>query len=158
MARPVKWRKIENVPTVSRFVPAKRASAEDAENTLKLEELEAVRLKDLEGLEQEDCAGRMEISRATYQRILLSARGKIADSLVNGKAICINGGYFTQNICLIRCVRCGYQWMERFEKLNAVETGAYRCPNCGSGDIACGHSCGEQFGRGHCRRHGRMNR
>jgi len=158
LARPVKWRKIENVPAVSRFVPAGRTAAEGAENTLKLEELEAVRLKDLEGLEQGECADRMEISRATFQRILLCAREKIADSLVNGKAIQISGGHFTQHICMVRCMRCGYQWMERFEDLNAMEAGKGRCPRCGSGELACGHSCGEQFGRGHCRRLGRMNR
>ena len=154
MARPVKWRKIENLPAVSRFVPAGGATAE---TVLKLEELEAVRLKDLEGLEQGACAERMQISRPTFQRILLSAREKIADSLVNGKALNITGGHFTRNICMLRCLRCGQEWTERFEAINAA--GAYVCPHCGSDDIACGQSCGDRrAGRGRCHRHGRMNR
>ena len=58
MARPVKWRRIEHIPSIPYFIPS--ASDEDGvpANTLKLEELEAVRLKDLEGLEQSECAER----------------------------------------------------------------------------------------------------
>jgi len=156
MARPTKWRKIEQVPAVSRFVPD--GAGGGPENLLKLEELEAVRLKDLEGLEQGACAERMAVSRPTFQRILLSAREKIADSLVNGKALHITGGHFTQNICGFRCRQCGHEWMERCEAINEASAGAYACPRCGSADIVCGHSCGEPFGRGHCRRHGRGNR
>ena len=56
MARPTKWRKIENIPTISYFVPSDKYVAEVPKNILKLEELEALRLKDLEELEQEECA------------------------------------------------------------------------------------------------------
>ena len=78
MARPTKWRKIEHIPAIPYFVPSETEVAELPENILKLEELEAIRLKDLEGLEQGECAERMEISRPTFQRILLSAREKVA--------------------------------------------------------------------------------
>jgi predicted DNA-binding protein (UPF0251 family) len=54
MARPTKWRKIEHVPAVPYFVPSETEVEQLAENILKLEELEAIRLKDLEGLEQEE--------------------------------------------------------------------------------------------------------
>jgi len=54
---------------------------------LTLEELEAVRLKDYEGLDQETSAERMNISQPTFHRLLLEARKKIADALVNGKAL-----------------------------------------------------------------------
>ena len=87
MARPTKWRKIEHIPAIPYFVPSESDVAELPENILKLEELEAIRLKDLEGLEQGECAERMEVSRPTFQRILLSAREKVADSLINGKMI-----------------------------------------------------------------------
>ncbi len=60
--------------------------------SLTLEETEAVRLSDLENLEQEDAAKKMGISRRTYWRELQSARKKIADALVNGKAIKIEKG------------------------------------------------------------------
>lgn len=87
MARPTKWRRIEHVPVIPYFVPSEEDVDEIPENTLLLEELEAIRLKDLEGLDQSECAERMGVSRPTFQRILLAAREKVADSLVNGKMI-----------------------------------------------------------------------
>ena len=158
MARPIKWRKIENVPKIVYFVPSHEGAKATPESRLKLEELEAIRLKDLEGLEQYECADRMRVSRPTFQRILLSAREKIADSLVNGKTIHIGGGNYTRNICSVTCVDCGAEWMERFENLNAIEAGSYICPECGSNNVACGHSCQGRFGRKNCWRHGRFNR
>ncbi len=62
------------------------------EVVLTVDEFEAIRLKDIEGLAQEDAAKRMGISQPTFHRILVSARGKIADALMNGKAIRIGGG------------------------------------------------------------------
>lgn len=61
---------------------------------LSLEEAEAIRLKDIEDLDQEQAALRMNVSRPTYQRVLESARKKVADALLNGKAIRIDGGNF----------------------------------------------------------------
>ena len=158
MARPTKWRKIENVPAIAYFVPSDKEISEVPENTLKLEELEAIRLKDLEGLEQGECADKMEVSRPTFQRILLSAREKIADSLVNGKTIHIEGGNFTQNICPVRCLDCGKEWLESLENLEAISGGGYVCPACGSKKVTCGQTCKGKFGRGNCWRHGRMDR
>lgn len=155
MARPTKWRKIENIPGILFFVPSEKASAEFPENILKLEELEAIRLKDLEGLEQEECAEKMEVSRPTFQRILLAAREKVADSLVNGKAIHIEGGNFTQNICQAVCLDCHKEWLESYENLEAIKNGEYSCPVCGSSRVACGQTCKGKFCRRNCRRHGR---
>lgn len=132
MSRPTKWRKIENIPAATYFIPYGRGIEEIPENILKLEELEAIRLKDLDGLEQGQCAEKMEVSRGTFQRILLSAREKVADSLVNGKPIHIVGGNFTQNICLVKCLDCGKEWIESYEILGAVESTSYTCPSCGS--------------------------
>jgi len=61
---------------------------------LRVDELEAVRLADFEGLYQEAAAEKMHISRQTFGRILESAHKKIADALVNGKALSIEGGDF----------------------------------------------------------------
>jgi predicted DNA-binding protein (UPF0251 family)/DNA-directed RNA polymerase subunit RPC12/RpoP len=154
MARPVKWRKIENIPSISYFIPSDQENKELPTNILKLEELEAVRLKDLEGLEQEECAERMEVSRPTFFRILSSAREKIADSLVNGKIIHIEGGNFTQNICPVTCLECGKEWKESFEHMESIKSGDFACPSCGSTNIVCGRNCSGKFGRRHCRRHG----
>jgi predicted DNA-binding protein (UPF0251 family) len=158
LARPTKWRKIENMPSISYFIPSDEEVADVPKNTLLLEELEAIRLKDLEGLEQGDCAEKMEISRPTFQRILLSAREKIADSLVNGKAVLIEGGSFTQNICPVRCMDCGHEWLESYENLESINKGSYVCPACGSNKVTCGYSCRGKFGRGNCWRHGRNDR
>ena len=62
------------------------------EVTLTVDEFEAIRLTDLEGLYQADAAEKMSISRQTLGRILESAHRKIADALVNGKALLIKGG------------------------------------------------------------------
>jgi len=155
LARPTKWRKIENIPTIPYFVPSEKDIAEVPENILKLEELEAIRLKDLEGLEQGECAEKMEVSRPTFQRILLSAREKIADSLVNGKIIHIEGGNFTRNICPVRCLDCGKDWMESYENLESIKNGEYLCPGCGSTKIVCGQNCKGKFCRRYCWRHGK---
>jgi len=157
LARPTKWRKIENMPAISYFIPSDKDIAEVPKNILKLEELEAVRLKDLEGLEQSECAEKMEVSRPTFQRILLSAREKITDSLVNGKIIHIEGGNFTQNICPVRCLDCGKEWMESYENLESIKNGEYTCPVCSSTKVICGQSCKGKFCRRNCWRHGRMN-
>lgn len=133
------------MPTIPYFVPASAEVAEIPENVLKLEELEAVRLKDLEGLEQEECAVKMGVSRPTFQRILLSAREKIADSLVNGKTIHIEGGNFTQNICPVRCRSCGKEWRESFENMESIKNGNYACPDCRSTDVVCERQCKGKF-------------
>ena len=135
------------------FVPSDQDIPEIEKNILKLEELEAIRLKDLEGLEQEECASKMEVSRPTFQRILISAREKVADSLINGKTILIEGGNFTLNICPVKCSSCGKEWMESYENLEAIKSGDYSCPNCGSPDVFCGQDCKGKFCRRHCRRH-----
>jgi len=57
------------------------------EVSISVEEFEALRLKDREGLNQAQCAERMGVPRTTYQRILYAARVKIAEALVEGKAI-----------------------------------------------------------------------
>jgi len=158
MARPTKWRRIEKIPAVSYFSPSKKENHCMPENILKLEELESIRLKDLEGLEQGECAERMGVSRPTFQRILLSAREKLADSLVNGKAINIDGGNYTQNICPVKCLDCGKEWTESFENLNSIKDGNYICPDCGSSNIACDHSCRRNHMHGACRRRGRSSR
>lgn len=159
MARPTKWRKIENTPSVSYFVPSDSEMGDIPKKILKLEELEALRLKDLEGLEQNECADKMEVSRPTFQRILSSARETIADCLINGKMIHIEGGNYTKNICSILCLNCGNKWTDSFENLKSYQgRGKYVCPVCGSEKITCSESCRGKFGRGNCWQHGNEHR
>ncbi len=138
MARPVKWRRIEAYPRYPLFSPMGQGAKGTGENRLKVEELEAVRLKDLEGLEQEECAARMEVSRPTFQRILVSARAKIANSLVHGKSIRIEGGNYTQGICPVRCLDCGRIWEESIERMREEDaTDPAVCPSCQSTHLVC---------------------
>jgi predicted DNA-binding protein (UPF0251 family) len=157
MSRPIKWRKIEHIPAIPYFVPSEKDIEELPENILKLEELEAIRLKDLVGLEQGECAEHMEVSRPTFQRILLSAREKVADSLINGKKIRIEGGNFTLNICPIKCMDCGKEWKESYENLEVVKKNQYVCPDCGSNKVVCENNCKGKLCHKQCLRHGKMD-
>jgi predicted DNA-binding protein (UPF0251 family) len=94
MARPFKCRRISFMPGVTYFKPAGIPMRHLEEVQLTVEELEAIRLKDLEGMEQEEGGEKMNVSRPTFQRILSSARKKIADALLNGKAIRVEGGNY----------------------------------------------------------------
>ena len=90
--RPKKTRWIKCLPGERCFRPICRPINKVEAVYLTLDEFEALRLADLEGLEQTDAARRLKISRPTFSRIVASARNKIADGLVNIKAIRIEGG------------------------------------------------------------------
>lgn len=92
MPRPRICKRIGFRPEITYFKPAGIRIINLEESILTLSELEAVRLKDLEGLEEKSAAKRMGISQPTLNRILRNARKKIADAIVNGKAIRVEGG------------------------------------------------------------------
>ena len=92
MARPVKPRWIGFDPPSVCFVPRQMAIDPANLTVLTLDELEAIRLADLEGFGQEEAARRMNVSRPTFGRIVEQARGKVAAALVNARAIGIEGG------------------------------------------------------------------
>jgi predicted DNA-binding protein (UPF0251 family) len=92
MPKPKKPRKVSFIPTTTYFKPQGVPLSSIKEVNLTLDELEAVRLVDLEGLEQITAAGKMKISQSTLQRILKKARKKNAGALVEGKAIKVEGG------------------------------------------------------------------
>ena len=87
MPRPRLCRRIKINPKVTYFKPQGICLKELDVVSLSLEEIEALRLRNIEGLEQEKAAEKMKTSQSTYQRILSSAYRKITDALVNGKAI-----------------------------------------------------------------------
>lgn len=101
MPRAAKNRKICCIPKCKKFRPIGGAASTEEKQPviLTLEEVEAVRLADLEGLDQDTAASRMEISRTTFQRILHAARRAIADALVNGRGIEFRGGCYTVADC-----------------------------------------------------------
>lgn len=142
MSRPPKCRRVEFLPQLTYFKPAGVPIRELSEVVLTVEELEAIRLKDLMGLEQEACAEKMGVSRPTYHRILASARQKIAEALINGKAIKVEGGNFRVAVIRFRCRGCGHQWeMECGRGAGFTEI----CPSCGHGDVIRVNSDGSPF-------------
>lgn len=92
MPRPRRLRRVWFRPEVTYFKPAGVRMMELGEVILSMDEFEAIRLKDYEGLEQTEAAKKMNISQPTFQRLYESARKKIAEALVTGKAIRIEGG------------------------------------------------------------------
>jgi len=151
VARPVKLRCVTHFPSVGFFRPMGVAANALQQVCLTLEEVESIRLKDLEGLEQEECAQEMHVSRPTFHRILEVARGKLADALVNGKAIQIEGGNFGLPQSRFRCNSDGHEWNVPFETL--VRRLPLACPVCSSVDIqplppfplGCGRGYGRRF-------------
>ncbi|MCX5807188.1 MAG: DUF134 domain-containing protein [Proteobacteria bacterium] len=87
MSRPKKCRCINCSPNASYFKPKGIPLINLEEVLLSLDEFEAIRLADHEGLYHEEAAVRMSISRATFGRILDGARSKVADAIINGKAL-----------------------------------------------------------------------
>lgn len=94
MPRPMKWRKVCCLPDRSRFGPLDVSGDEGTAVFMTVDEYETIRLIDLNGLTQEECAGQMNISRSTVQGIYDEARKRLAESLVNGKILCIGGGEY----------------------------------------------------------------
>lgn len=91
MPRPLKCRRVCGTPGADYFKPRGIPLSELEETDLTLDEFEAVRLADLEGLYQEDAAKKMNISRQTFGNIIAAAHKKIADAIVNSKALRIKG-------------------------------------------------------------------
>lgn len=92
MSRPVKVRRVCAEPKYRRFVPSCGECKDPV--ILSTEEYEVMRHVDYQKMTHEECALKMEISRSTVTEIYESARAKIADALVNGKELCIEGGNY----------------------------------------------------------------
>ena len=92
------------------------------------DELEAIRLADVEGYSQVEAAGVMGISQPTFHRILKEARRKIGRAILEGRKVRIVGGDYVMRKFM--CFDCGYEWEEPFG------TGRpQNCPKCGSVNI-----------------------
>ena len=103
MARPRKRRRVCGLPNYRTFGPMDESPSEDV-IILSVEEYEAFRLIDLEGLEQVECAERMEVARSTVQRMYSKAKQKVADCIVNGKVLRIEGGDYV--VCKLDPENC----------------------------------------------------
>ncbi len=132
MGRQPRWRRVDFLPQVTYFKPAGVPLAHLKEVRLSIEEAEAIRLKDIEGLDQKDCAQKMRVSRPTFARILLSVRQKMADALLNGKAMRIEGGNYEMAVRRFRCSN-GHEWEVPFEVM--IKEPPELCPTCSTPDI-----------------------
>jgi len=131
MPRPPKWRRVEFEPQFTYFKPAGVPKWQLEELVLSVEEIEAVRLKDMEGLEQEECADKMQISRPTFQRILTGARAKLAEGIIEGKAIRIQGGNYRLAGRQMCCAPCGYEFEIPTRGRHGHGHDVVKCPQCG---------------------------
>ncbi len=128
LARPQKDRLVTCDPTISYFKPRGVPLREMEEVRLTIDQMEALRLADLEGLSQEEAGKQMGVSRATFGRIIQRARHVVAEALIHGKAILLEGGNY--QVKRVRkhfaCGHCNYQWEA------ACGTGhPEQCPACG---------------------------
>jgi predicted DNA-binding protein (UPF0251 family) len=121
MPRPFKNRWIYGSFEEDYFKPRGRRMSELKEVQLRADELEALRLADLEGFYQNDAADKMGVSRQTFGNILKRAHQKVADALINGKAIRMNSAVPGR----FRCRRCGHGWGQTVPESKNTE-----CPEC----------------------------
>ncbi len=144
MPRPRLCRRVGFQPNVTYFKPAGIRMIDLEESILTVDEFEAVRLKDLEGWDQEEAARKMNISQPTFSRLVEEARKKIADAIVNGKAVKIEGGVYKMvqprtgrrgrgmgfGGPAMRCIcpKCGYEE----PKVRGVPCVSKKCPKCGT--------------------------
>ena len=131
--RPVQSRSVEEIPSVTCFLPDGVPAAQLQNVVLSVDELEAMRLADLEGMYHADAAEKMKVSRQTFGRIIESARKKVAEALVCGKSICIKGGKIegscaAGHACPAFCIcpQCGYEQPH----VPGVPCRMTLCPHC----------------------------
>lgn len=130
MPRPCKPRFVECNPQAVRFKPCGVLRHKGETVRMTVDELEAMRLADLEGLYQEEAARKMNISRQTFGNIISSAHRKVADSLIHCRYLAIEGGNIARSGRRFRCACCEHTW--------TLPSGTARpcgCPHCSSTDI-----------------------
>ncbi|MFH1379741.1 MAG: DUF134 domain-containing protein [bacterium] len=146
MPRPFKFRKVCCRPDSNYFKPQGIPVNVLEEINMSIDELEAIRLADLEGMYQEDAAKKMNVSRQTFGNIINSAHKKIADSLVNTKALKIEGGVIKMMERHFECYECKKEWTLPYGVGKPHE-----CPECKSTNVhrASQERGGARSGFGH---------
>lgn len=148
MTKPKKERTVQAPPSVVYFKPQGIPMYHLEKVILHVEEYEAIRLSDHQKLTHSEAAEKMDVSRPTFTRILQSAHEKIAEALINGNAIIIEGGTFDLQQNKQRCRSCNFIWDDLPDNP--------ACPKCGEvGSIDLGKQCGHgkhRKGRGEFRK------
>lgn len=149
MARPPIERTVGGLPPVTLFKPAGVPARELEQLSLTVDELEAIRLVDLEGLSHEQAAPVMGVSRQTIGRVLERGRRKVAEALVAGKAILIGGGQYRVEPRRLICSACNTVWVH--DQSAPIPSA---CPRCGSADVTTCWNPAGRCGKGHGRHWG----
>jgi uncharacterized protein len=139
VARPPIERAVGGVPHVTLFKPAGVPGRELEQLPLAVDELEAIRLVDLEGLSHEQAAAAMDVSRQTVGRVLERGRAKVAEALVTGKAILIGGGQYRVEPRQLCCTQCGAVWAATPDAVPPMV-----CPSCAAPGVG---TCWDPAGR-----------
>jgi uncharacterized protein len=154
MPRPKCCRRVAGKPICKIFKPAGVPGSLLEEVILSIDEFEAIRLADLEGLYHEQAAERMSVSRQTFGRIVETARGKIARVLVEGLALRIEGGEIEMaEQRTFRCQQCQHIWSEPFG--TGRPDGCPACKSnyiCRSEEVRGTGKTGQGCRRNQCRR------
>ena len=130
MPRKTKFRKIRYQPEILLFKPAGIPLSNLDEVALTFDEFEAICLKEIEEMFQKEASKVMNISQPTFHRLLTSARKKVAEALVFGKSIRIEGGNYEMVKApnrLFKCFSCGNELKEPYGTKRPQ-----KCPTCGS--------------------------
>jgi predicted DNA-binding protein (UPF0251 family) len=131
MGRPKNCRRVQFLPDSKYFKPRGIPLSMLEEVILTVDECEAIRLADFEGLYQEQAAEKMAVSRQTFGRIIESAHKKVAEALVKGKALKIEGGEIEMaETRKFSCSDCQHAW-----ELPYGTGRPLGCPSCKSDNI-----------------------
>lgn len=136
MPRPIICRRVRFMPGITHFKPAGTRLRALDEVILTMAEFEAIRLKDADNIDQKEAAKKMKISQPTFNRLLRTARNKVADALVNGKSIRIHGGNYKmvqprRNQGFGAGQGMGRGQRGRMGGLARGPGGTCKCPSCG---------------------------
>ncbi len=135
MARPRRIRRIYFQPDVTYFKPVGIPMINLKEVILNFDELEVIRLIDFEGMGQTNAGKKMKISQSTLSRLLRTGRKKLANAIINGQAIKIQGGKFKMAISKGRGLGMGrsrgFDGGGRMGGFAAGPGGLCKCPKCG---------------------------
>ena len=115
LSRPTKWRRICCLPNCNRFGPLDEPVGRDHLIIMTVDEYETIRLIDLEDFSQEEGGQQMNIGRTTVQRIYTGARKKLAEAIVYGKVLRIEGGDY--DLCGENARPCGKGCCRRHQSL-----------------------------------------
>ncbi len=123
-------RRVHREPPVSVFKPAGIPARDLDEILITVDEFEAIRLADFEGMSQREASVTMQISQPTFNRVLSSARSKIAKGLVQGDVLRIEGGRYLleDGSGVLECIDCRYA-------LDMKSDDRSFCPKCGSTNL-----------------------